>query len=76
MVLAISETDELMAHFPRVQASIHYRNPYVDPLNYLQVDLLRELHAAPEHDAELHTELLIQTLLTISGVAAGLRNTG
>ena len=76
MVLQISDTSELLAHFPRIKDSIHYRNPYVDPLNYLQVDLLEELHSVDDSDDELQKELLIQTLLTISGIAAGLRNTG
>ena len=76
MVLAISQTDDLLAHFPRIQDSIHFRNPNLDPLNYLQVDLLRELHAMDESDEEAYNKLLIQTLLTINGIAAGLRNTG
>lgn len=76
MVLAISEVSELMEHFPQIQASIHYRNPFVDPLNYLQVDLLKALHNTCELDEKLYAELLTQTLLTINGIAAGLRNTG
>ena len=76
MALKISETSELMEHYPRIKESIHNRNPYVDPLNYLQVDLLERLREVDESDDELQRELLIHTLLTISGVAAGLRNTG
>ena len=76
MVLKISEVSELLEHYPRIKDSIHFRNPYVDPLNYLQVNLLEELHAVDEIDDEQQKELLLQTLLTISGIAAGLRNTG
>ncbi|MCL1990618.1 MAG: phosphoenolpyruvate carboxylase [Defluviitaleaceae bacterium] len=76
MVLNISQTSELLEHYPRIKDSIHYRNPYVDPLNYLQVDLLEKLRVADELDETLQKELLTQTLLTISGIAAGLRNTG
>jgi len=76
MVLQISEVSELLEHYPRIKDSIHFRNPYVDPLNYLQIDLLQELHAVDEIDDEKRKELLTQTLLTISGIAAGLRNTG
>ena len=76
MALKISETSELMEHYPRIKESIHSRNPYVDPLNYLQVDLLERLREVDESNEELQKELLIHTLLTISGVAAGLRNTG
>ena len=76
MVLKISNTSELLEHYPRIKDSIHFRNPYVDPLNYLQVDLLKELHEVDESDEQLQKELLVQTLLTINGIAAGLRNTG
>jgi phosphoenolpyruvate carboxylase len=48
--------------------SLERRNPYVDPLNYLQVDLLRQPH---------RTELEERTLrLTVKGIAAGMKNTG
>ena len=76
MVLLISQTSELLEHFPRIKESIHYRSPTVDPLHYLQVDLLKELNATNEFDNKLKKELLSQTLLTIVGIAAGLRNTG
>ena len=76
MVLKISQTAELLEHYPRIKNSVHCRNPYVDPLNFLQVDLLEELNKMDESDEELRKELLMQILLTIGGVAAGLRNTG
>jgi len=76
MALKISETSELLEHYPRIKDGVHSRNPYVDPLNYFQVDLLKELREVDEFDEEQQRELLIQTLLTISGIAAGLRNTG
>ena len=65
-----------MAGDPVIQRSVHLRNPYVDPLNYLQVEMLRRLRALPDADgagAEPFREVL---LLTINGIAAGLRNTG
>jgi len=76
MVLKISQTSELLEHYPRIKESILYRNPSVDPLHYLQVDLLKELHEVNEFDKKLRKELLSQTLLTIIGITAGLRNTG
>ena len=76
MVLQISEVDELMANYPRIKDSIHHRNPYVDPLNFLQVDLLKELHEVDDLNEDEQRDLLTQILLTINGIAAGLRNTG
>ncbi|MNP77886.1 Phosphoenolpyruvate carboxylase [compost metagenome] len=58
-----------------IQESIRLRNPYVDPLSYLQVQLLSELRALREIDGD-DSELLREVLLTINGIAAGLRNTG
>jgi phosphoenolpyruvate carboxylase len=61
---------------PVIQRSVQLRNPYVDPLNYLQVEMLRRLRrlADPEGTgAERYREAIV---LTINGIAAGLRNTG
>ena len=75
-ILAITGHPALMAGDPVIQRSVQLRNPYVDPLNYLQVEMLRHLRALPDPDgagAEPSREVL---LLTINGIAAGLRNTG
>jgi phosphoenolpyruvate carboxylase len=75
-ILAITGHPALMAGDPVIQRSVHLRNPYVDPLNYLQVEMLRRLRALPDADgagAEPFREVLF---LTINGIAAGLRNTG
>lgn len=72
MVLSISEQQELLDRMPVLARSIRLRNPYVDPLNHLQVELLRRKRSGEGPD-----ELLDQALaLTITGIAAGLRNTG
>lgn len=76
VILAIKGRQVLMQGEPEIQRSIQVRNPYVDPLNYLQVDLLRRLRALPDPEsaqAEAVREVLV---LTINGIAAGLRNTG
>lgn len=74
MLLQISDSKELLDLSPNIQGSIYRRNPYVDPMNFLQVDLIQKLRATEEEE---HTEeLLTEVLLTISGVAAGLLNTG
>ncbi|RFU67864.1 phosphoenolpyruvate carboxylase [Peribacillus saganii] len=72
ILLKITGDEELLDHTPNIQESVHRRNPYVDPLNFLQVELIKELRSVEEPDDELIT----QVLLTISGIAAGLRNTG
>ncbi|HET7092702.1 MAG TPA: phosphoenolpyruvate carboxylase, partial [Thermomicrobiales bacterium] len=56
---------------PVLRRSIDRRNPYVDPLSFVQVDALRRLRAAPAADATLRT-----VLLTVNGIAGGLKNTG
>lgn len=74
MILLISSQHELMERIPVIRSSIRLRNPYVDPLNFLQVELigeLRNMEEGAEKDA-----LRKEVLLTINGVAAGLRNTG
>src|SRR5262249_2434229 len=75
-VLAVTGHVELMDGDPVIQRSVHLRNPYVDPLNYLQVEMLSRLRALPDPDgpeAERHREVIV---ITINGIAAGLRNTG
>jgi len=59
---------------PVLQASIDRRNPAVDPLSFIQVELLRRLRRH-DHDAEA-AELRRISQLTINGIASGLRNTG
>jgi phosphoenolpyruvate carboxylase len=71
-VLKIKNQQELMESEPVIQRSVQLRNPYVDPLNHLQVEMLRRLRASPE--AEPAVREVIE--LTINGIAAGLRNTG
>ena len=61
---------------PVIQESIRLRNPYVDPLSYMQVQLLTELRDSCAKGDEDDLELLREVLLTINGIAAGLRNTG
>jgi len=68
-VLEIVEADELLDRHPVVQRSVRLRNPYVDPMNAIQVELLRRYRAGDE--------AAVQPLLrSIAGIAAGLRNTG
>ncbi len=68
---AITGRDELLADNPTLARSIRSRFPYLDPLNHLQVELLRRYRAG---ETDERTKRAIH--LTINGVAAGLRNSG
>jgi phosphoenolpyruvate carboxylase len=75
-VLEITGHSSLMDSDPVIQRSVRLRNPYVDPLNYLQVEMLRRLRALPDPESGQAIELREVIVLTINGIAAGLRNTG
>nr|WP_150960618.1 phosphoenolpyruvate carboxylase [Aneurinibacillus sp. XH2] len=75
ILLLITGQQEIMDNDPNLQESIRLRNPYVDPLSYMQVELLTELRAIREKQEDDPT-LLREVLLTINGIAAGMRNTG
>jgi len=71
LLSAITGHAELLADNPTLARSIRNRFPYLDPLNHLQVELLRR------HRADGGDERLLRAIhLTINGVAAGLRNSG
>jgi phosphoenolpyruvate carboxylase len=68
-VLEVVEADELLNRHPVVQRSIRLRNPYVDPMNAIQVELLRRYRSGDD-------AVVPPLLRSIAGIAAGLRNTG
>ena len=73
-VKEIVETEELLDRHPVLQRSIELRNPYVDPMNAIQVELLRRFREAAADDER---ERVRRPLLrSIAGIAAALRNTG
>ncbi|HET7273494.1 MAG TPA: phosphoenolpyruvate carboxylase, partial [Rubrobacter sp.] len=74
-LLLITGNENLLDDSPVLQRSIRLRNPYVDPLSYVQVTLLRRLRALPE-DSPDRESVLNTLLLTISGVSSGMLNTG
>ncbi|QSO47669.1 phosphoenolpyruvate carboxylase [Alicyclobacillus mengziensis] len=74
-VLEITEQTELLDNSPVIKESIRLRNPYVDPLSYFQVALLKELRELSADD-DRYAETLQAVLWTIKGIASGLRNTG
>ncbi|MBP1153631.1 MULTISPECIES: phosphoenolpyruvate carboxylase [unclassified Paenibacillus] len=75
LILQITGQQEILDNVPVIQESIRLRNPYVDPLSYMQVGLLSELRTLSEQGDD-DDSLLREVLLTINGIAAGLRNTG
>lgn len=75
MICAVTGQSALLEFAPALQRSIERRNPYVDPLNFVQVALLRELRDLPEDDPS-YAEVLEKVLGTINGIAAGMKTTG
>jgi phosphoenolpyruvate carboxylase len=71
LVLAVTGQARLLDRTPVLQRSIERRNPYVDPLSVIQVELLRRVRRDGAS-----AELARAILLTINGIAGGLRNTG
>lgn len=71
-VLETIPEHKLMQEQPWIKESIALRNPYVDPLNMLQAELLAR-YRADDHDDPVIDQAL---MVTIAGIAAGLRNTG
>jgi phosphoenolpyruvate carboxylase len=70
LTLAVTGHEALLAGKPVLRRAVELRNPYVDALSFLQVRFLRELRETGDERAERLVHL------TISGVAAGLQNTG
>jgi phosphoenolpyruvate carboxylase len=71
MILSLTGQKELLETNPVLSRSIRLRNPYVDPMSLVQVDLLRRKRAGEDSDA-----LNYALGATINGIAAGLHNTG
>jgi phosphoenolpyruvate carboxylase len=71
-VLAIKQITALLDRDQTMQRSIELRNPYVDPINLLQVDLLRRWRDSGRQDRDLFESLLACT----AGIAEGLQSTG
>jgi phosphoenolpyruvate carboxylase len=67
LVLAVTGRDRLVDR-DWLEENLDRRNPYVDPLNYLQMRLLAQTHRTPTEDRTLR--------LTVKGIAAGMKNTG
>lgn len=71
-ILRLKDRDELLADDPRLAQSIRLRNPYIDPMSLLQVDLLKRWREAGSRD----DDLLRALVACVNGVSQGLQNTG
>ncbi|MCZ2123382.1 MAG: phosphoenolpyruvate carboxylase [Anaerolineales bacterium] len=76
LVLKISRHNSLLELEPVTKQAVQLRNPYVDPLNYIQVETLKRLRALKDPECEEAQPLREVMAFTINGIAAGLRNTG
>jgi phosphoenolpyruvate carboxylase len=72
LILLVKEQQQLLDDDRTQQRALALRNPYVDPMNLMQVDLLRRWRAGGRTDRELLEALLA----SVNGIAQGLQNTG
>jgi phosphoenolpyruvate carboxylase len=75
-IRTILDAPSILARQPTLARSIELRNPYVDPLSFIQIELLRKKRALSRAGQAVPHDLDRAVLLTINGIAAGLRNTG
>ncbi len=71
-VLRLTGQDDLLSTNPQLGRTLRVRDAYLDPINHLQASLLARARATDEPDPQLQRALL----LTVNGIAAGMRNTG
>jgi phosphoenolpyruvate carboxylase len=76
MILEITRQKSLLEANPVLNRSIRLRNPYVDPMSLIQVELIRRKRAAIANGKPDSPELNRAISATINGISAGLRNTG
>ncbi|GAA6139270.1 phosphoenolpyruvate carboxylase [Arenicella sp. 4NH20-0111] len=72
-ICTVASIDEMMADFPEIGQSVRWRNAYLDPLNHIQILMLKRL---AKEDDRMQSPWLKPALDSINGIATGLRNTG
>jgi phosphoenolpyruvate carboxylase len=72
LINKMKKQDSLLADDPMLRQSLDVRKPYVDPLNYLQAELLKRYRSSENISPDLERALKV----TMAGIAAGMRNTG
>jgi phosphoenolpyruvate carboxylase len=75
-ILAITGQKALLEREPVLAKSVQLRNPYIDPLNYIQVEMIRRLRGLEDKTSAEADDLRAVIELTINGVSGGLKNTG
>ena len=75
-VLTVTQDNEILDTESWLQHSIKVRNPYVDPLNYIQVALLERLRGDETFSDSDRSELIRILSNSVNGIAAGLQNVG
>jgi len=71
-VLEVTGHADLLENNPVLRRSIAVRNPYVDPINLVQIELLRRLRQPGPPNPQISKAFMV----TVNGIAAGMRNTG
>jgi phosphoenolpyruvate carboxylase len=74
-VLLVIEADSLLADLPPLKSSLRRREPYLDPINYIQILLLQRYRDSSVDEVE-RERWLDPLLRSISAISAGMRNTG
>jgi phosphoenolpyruvate carboxylase len=74
MLLKLTGQQQLLDHNPKLREILFVRNHYLDPLSYIQVDLLKRYRT--ENDQDKSRKLLENIKLSINGIASGMKNTG
>jgi phosphoenolpyruvate carboxylase len=72
LINKLKKQDVLLSDEPMLRQSLEVRKPYVDPLNYLQAELLKRHRSSETISPDLERALKV----TMAGIAAGMRNTG
>ncbi|CAF0987869.1 unnamed protein product [Didymodactylos carnosus] len=75
IVLHITDQQQLLEHAPLLYQTIMVRNPYIDPLHGLQAELLHRCRKEDKENKNVSSDINRALMVTMAGIAAGLRNT-
>ena len=75
-ILAVTGQKQILEREPVLRKSVELRNPYIDPLNMIQVEMIRRLRGGEKLSASEAEQVRSVIELTINGISGGLKNTG